>query len=159
MTYLHALALLRNEHGRDIRLTVVGDGPLRPVAERYAQGQDLRARFVGEVSDPEQDLARAQLAFVSGYLAIWQALAMRRPVFAVYENELKRDYLLGFPEARQVLSIAGSAEELSAQLQRHLSDPSAAERRRDRGARLSAQHTWERVADLYLSMYRAHGVA
>jgi glycosyltransferase involved in cell wall biosynthesis len=158
MLYLEALAALRDDYGHRLRLTIAGDGPLRPIAERYAEAQDLRATFLGSVSDPAPLLGEAQFAFVSGYLAIWQALAHRRLVFAVYENELKREYLLGFPEAEETMAIAGAPDELAEQLDGVLRDPEAAAERVERGARLAAENTWERVADLYLSMYRAHGV-
>jgi glycosyltransferase involved in cell wall biosynthesis len=157
LLYLDALVALRNDHNRRIHLTVVGDGPLRPIAERYADAQGLGVTFLGAVADPAPLLARASIAFVSGYLSIWQALANRRLVFAVYDNELKRDYLQGFPEAEGVLQLAGDPGELAARLDRQLGDPALGERMRERGVELAAEHTWERVADLYLAMYRAHG--
>jgi glycosyltransferase involved in cell wall biosynthesis len=136
---------------------VVGDGPLRPIAERYAEAQGLWVKFLGTVPDPRPLFAESQFAFVSGYLAIWQALAASRLVFAVYENDLKRDYLFGFPEAERVMVIAGDPAELADQLSRRFIDPRAGDEMRERGARLAAEHTWDRVADLYLDMYRAHG--
>ncbi len=157
MVYLEALAALRQDYGRRLPLAVAGEGPLRGVAERYVEAQGLPVKFLGAAPDPAPLLADSHFAFASGYLAIWQALAMKRLVFAVYENELKRDYLSGFPDADQVLSIAGDPAELAGQLDRHLGDPKAADEMRERGARLAAEHTWERVADLYLDMYRAHG--
>ena len=157
MLYLEALVALRQDHGRRLHLTVVGDGPLRPIAERYAEAQGLWVKFLGTVPDPAPLFAEAQFAFVSGYLAIWQALAANRLVFAVYENDLKRDYLSGFPEAEHVMMVAGDPVELANQLSRHFVDPKASEEMRERGARLAAEHTWDRVADLYLDMYRAHG--
>jgi glycosyltransferase involved in cell wall biosynthesis len=157
MLYLEALVTLRQDHGRRLHLTVVGDGPLRPIAERYVEAQGLWVKFLGAVPDPAPLLAESQFAFVSGYLAIWQALAAKRLVFAVYENDLKRDYLSGFPEAEHVMMIAGGPDELADQLSRHFIDPKSGAEMRERGARLAAEHTWERVSDLYLDMYRAHG--
>ena len=158
MLYLDALVALRQDYGRRLSLTVVGDGPLRVPAERYAEAQGLSVRFLGSVPQPGTLLGEAQLAFVSGYLAIWQAMAYRRLVFAVYDNELKRDYLLGFPEAKETMVIAGGPADLAAELNRHLADPAAGNSMRERAARLAAEHTWDRVADLYLDMYRAHGI-
>jgi glycosyltransferase involved in cell wall biosynthesis len=157
LLYLDALVALRNDHNRRIHLTVVGDGPLRPIAERYVAAQGLWVTFLGEVADPAPLFARASIAFVSGYLAIWQALVNRRLVFAIYDNDLKRDYLRGFPEAQDVLQIAADPSELAARLNQHLTDPALGERMRQRGAELAAENSWDRVADLYLAMYRAHG--
>jgi len=159
MLYLDALAVLRREHDRNLPLVVVGDGPLRPIAERFAEAQHLTVKFLGTVADPTQLFAEASFAFVSGYLAIWQALSLGRLVFAGYENPLKRDYLHCFPEAEQTITTAPDAATLADQLAGHLADASLGERKRTRGAALAAEHTWERVADLYLSLYRAHGLS
>jgi glycosyltransferase involved in cell wall biosynthesis len=159
LLYLEALAVLREDYGRRLRLTVVGDGPLRAIAERYAEAQGLGVRFRGAVGDPAPLFADVQFAFVSGYLAIWQALAHRRLVFALYDNDLKRDYLEGFPDARETLVIAEGPAELAARLNESLGDREAAAERIERGARLAAENTWDRVAETYLSMYRRHGIA
>jgi len=158
MFYLHALSLLRREHGRSFPITVIGEGQLRGPAERYAQAQGLEARFLGAVADAAEHLASADVAFVSGYLAIWQALAAKRLVFSVYENELKRDYLRCFPEAEEVMLMAGEPEELAHQLLDYLGDAAGSEARRERGAQLASAHSWEGVADLYLSLYRTYGL-
>ncbi len=157
MLYLDALAILRHEYGRTLKLGVAGEGPLRPLAEKFVEAQGLRVRFLGAVADPGPLLDAASSAFVSGYLAIWQALARRRLVFAVHENELKHDYVTCFPEARTVLAISDSAADLAAVLNHHLDHPGAGDEMRRRGTRLAAENTWEKVAQLYLAMYRAHG--
>jgi glycosyltransferase involved in cell wall biosynthesis len=159
MLYLQALSELKREYGRQLPLVVVGDGPLRTPAERYAEAQGLGVRFLGTVADLAPLLADAHFAFVSGYLAIWQALSYRRLVFAVCENELKRDYLLGFPEAKRTMVITSDPAELAAELDRHLREPAARDPMLALGARLAAEHSWDGVADLYLAMYRAHSVA
>ncbi len=157
MLYLDALAILRHDYGRTLKLAVAGEGPLGPVAEKFAEAQGLRVRFLGAVADPGPLLDAASFAFVSGYLAIWQALARRRLVFAVYENQLKRDYISCFPEAQNVLAISDSAVDLAAVLNHHLNTPAVGEEMRRRGAQLAAENTWEKVAQLYLAMYRGHG--
>jgi len=55
------------------------------------------------------------------------------------------------------MAICPSPAELASELNRHLGDPKAAEEMRERGARLAAEHTWERVAEAYLDMYHSHG--
>ena len=158
MFYLHALAILRSENGRTLPLTILGDGPMRQPAQMYAKAQRLDTRFLGAVPNSDEYLALADIAFVSGYLSIWQALATRRIAFTVYENELKRDYLTCFPEANKALMIAGEAEELADQLLHYLDNRDMYDDKRELGDRLAAENTWDRVADLYLSMYRAHGL-
>jgi len=159
MVYLDALAILQREHDRNLPLVVVGDGPLRGIVERFAEAQRLTVKFLGTVADPTHLIAEASFAFVSGYLAMWQALALQRLVFSVYENEVKYEYLTCFPEAEKTLMMAPEAATLADQLAAHLDDPALGEGRRAHGAAVAAEHTWDRVAELYLSMYRAHGVA
>ena len=154
---LDALVALREEYGKRLHLTVAGEGPLRPLAEKYVEAQGLWVKFVGAVSDPVPLLAEASFAFVSGYLAIWQALAYGRLAFAVYENELKRDYLVTFPKVDKVLVISSNASHLAGALNERLSNPSTGREMRKAGALLAAGNSWDRVADLYLDMYRAHG--
>ncbi len=159
LLYLDALVILRRDFGRHLHLTVVGDGPLRPIAEKYAKAQGLWVKFLGAQPDPRPELEKASIAFVTGYLAIWQALAYKRLVFSIYDNDLKRDYLLGFPQAKQVIVVVDNAGALAEALNHHLADPKAGEEMRARGAQLAAENSWDRVADLYEAMYRAHGYA
>jgi len=156
MAYLEALLRLRREHGYDLPVGIVGDGPLRPAAEKYVNANWIKATFHGVVADPIPLLAACRYAFVSGYLAIWQALSLRRQVFALYENPLKRDYLRGFPEAEKVMVIAADAGELARSLARCVAEPALSGRMVERGEALAAEHTWPRVAELYLAMYRKH---
>ncbi len=157
MLYLDALAILRHDYGRTLKLAVAGEGRLRPLAEKFVEAQGLRVRFLGPVAEPGPLLDAASFAFVSGYLAIWQALARQRLVFAVCDNDLKSDYITCFPEARRVLVVSESAAGLAAVLNHHLNHPDAGDEMRRRGAELAAENTWEKVAQLYLAMYRAHG--
>lgn len=158
MAYLKAVVRLREEHGRDLPIALAGEGPLRARAEGYAREHALQAVFHGPVADIGPLLEACRFAFVSGYLAIWEALARKRVVFALYDNPLKQDYLEGFPRAREVMAIASRPEELADSLAEHLADPSLGAGMMEKGAALAAEHTWERVAELYLEMYRAHGV-
>ena len=54
---LEAMALLKADPALDIRLTIVGDGPLRATLERRAAEQGLPVRFTGAIHD-EVRLAR-----------------------------------------------------------------------------------------------------
>lgn len=158
MMYLEALSILRRDYDTTIPLFVVGDGPIKVIAQRYAEAQKLEVHFFGTLPDPTPVFARADFAFVSGYLAIWQALALRRLVFAVYENDLKHDYLLSFPDAKEVFATAPDAESLADLLAAYLANPTLGEEQRARGAALAAEHSWDRVADLYEQLYRHHGL-
>ncbi|UCC68636.1 MAG: glycosyltransferase family 1 protein, partial [Armatimonadota bacterium] len=58
----------------------------------------------------------------------------------------------------RVMVVSSDPAGLAAELDRHLATPTLGEEMRERGAALAAEHTWGRVADLYLDMYRARSV-
>lgn len=157
--YLEALRALKQEHGVEMPVQVCGDGSLRHAGEQLAAAAGLNATFHGVVPDVTPYLAGARFALVSGFLAILEAMAAARVVLALYQNPLKEDYLRMFPGA-QYMVIAGSVEELADRLSLLARDPAAAGQMAQESRKFALTQTWERVADLYLELYRkvlAHG--
>jgi glycosyltransferase involved in cell wall biosynthesis len=83
---LDAVAAARAK-GRDVRLTVVGDGPLEALLRRRAARGDLEGavRFTGRVSDVENWLRRSDVSLRPSYteglpLAVLESLACGVPV-------------------------------------------------------------------------------
>ena len=155
--YLRLLANLKQEHGLDLPADILGGGSLREGLERQAVAEGLRARFHGPVPDPSAFLLGARFALVSGYLAMWEALACGALVVALYDNPLKRDYLQCFPPAGdpegpavEVCATAASGAERLAWLAGH---PEEMRRRAGRGRALAAGQTWGRVAEQYLALW------
>jgi glycosyltransferase involved in cell wall biosynthesis len=152
LDYLHALRLLKQQHGLTLPLEVCGEGSLRARGAEVAAASQLEVTFHGLVEDVLPYLCRAQFAFVTGLLGILEAMACGAVVLAVYDNPLKKDYLRLFPGAPYMI-IAHSAAALAAELQALLTNP-------DRQAQLARQayefaksQTWRRVAELYLDLY------
>ena len=150
---IQALRLLHDEHGAPLPLTVCGDGPLRAHLERAAREAHLQVRFLGRVPDVTTHLLEARFAFVTGYLAILEAMACRRLVFAVYDNPLKRDYLTLFPAASAMV-VAGSPEELARRLAAHLPSPHQDRALLDQAEAFAREQTWRRVAETYLQLWQ-----
>ncbi len=88
---------------------------------------------------PEHDVA-----FVSGYLTILEALAAGIPVLANYNNDIKKDYLLMAPFAEfiDVFSVASQAK-----LEFNL-------RRISNGRKWAQQQTWAKLAKTYEQLWR-----
>jgi len=127
--YLKVLQTLKQ---KGWQITFVGDGPYRPQAEKLG-------RVVGFVKNLKPYLIRPALIFSASYLTIWEALSYGRPVFALYQNPLKQDYLTHFPAAANI-HISGSAEALLAQL----------EKRRPACQKLPL---WREVTSIYLKLW------
>lgn len=129
--YLPALKIIKKKF--KIKVTFVGDGPMRQQCARIG-------RVTGMVKNLETYLNQSPVVFASSYLTIWQALAAGCPVYSLYHNPLKKDYLEKFPAAANI-HIAGSAKELLNQFNQPLP---------------LCRHfpSWEDVAKLYLNLWQ-----
>ena len=89
-----------------------------------------------------------------------EAMVQRKPVFALYNNDLRRDYLLMIPHATEMMVVAGSAAELAAQIRRLRSSPELADPLVERAYAWASAQTWQSVAHTYLNLYQesGHGV-
>lgn len=88
--YVKAVKLIRKKLP-DFTLTVYGSGPL----EKSITGDGII--LMGEDPDADKEIPKFEYAFVSRYLTILEAMAARRLVVAVYDNPVKKDYLLMTP--------------------------------------------------------------
>jgi glycosyltransferase involved in cell wall biosynthesis len=139
-TYLEVLAALK---GKKIPFTleILGDGPFRKEVEQLG-------KVHGFVSDISSYLARATVVFASSYLTILESFAHEKLVVGVYENALKKDYLMMTPFAKYML-VGNDPVELASEL---------AQTRRNTALAKKAYlwvsgQTWERVADTYLKLW------
>jgi len=157
MEYLEALRILR-DRGHVVALSICGDGPLRDAVVALARDADLAVTLHGWTADVGPLLSGCRFAFVSGYLTVLEAMAHRRLACSIHDNPLKRDYLELFPAAHHMI-IADSPESLAADIQQHLEDANLAAARTEAAEAYAREQTWDRVAALYLGLYRKRGLA
>jgi len=158
MDYLRAMPLILDGLEARIKLIVCGDGSLRAEVREFAESRSLDVEMVGAVKDPSRWIQRGRFIFASGYLTILEAMVSRRLVFAVHDNLLKRDYLEMIPGAAEMMVTAGSPEELARRFREILDRPDREDAMIERACRFVREHTWERLADTYLELYRSRGV-
>lgn len=128
---IQAIARLRDRFP-DARLTLVGDGPLRPVHERLCEilRLDEVVRFVGDVNDVESSLAQATIFLLPSDFegfpnALGEAMASGLAVIATATAGAKtmiRDGVDG------ILTPVGDVDALTAALERLFSDSELRER-------------------------------
>lgn len=92
LTYLTALKILKDK-GHDYSLDVVGDGPLMNEARDLAKKLQITVTFHGRVANAEMLFNQYEIAFVSSYLSICEALKQNCLVIAHYHNQFIKDYL------------------------------------------------------------------
>jgi len=92
--YLQALDILKK---KDIlfMFEAYGDGSLKKVVEQYGKVHG----FIENISDK---LESADIIFASSYLSILESFAKKKLVFSVFDNPLKKDYLIRTPFAKWI---------------------------------------------------------
>ena len=86
-----------------------------------------------------QLLPKYDIAFVSGYLAILEALSASTPVLAHYTNGIKKDYLFMAPFAKYI-QVFSDFNRVKLKYD---------EDKVEAGQKWANSQTWDRLADLY----------
>lgn len=147
-TYISGFSKLNNVN----KLTIFGDGPLlEKVIE--SSSKDIRITNYGWEINLKKIITNQRYAFVSRYLSILEAMLRKKIVVAVYNNEIKKDYLECHP-MRDNMIIAGSAEELAQKVNDLDNDLERRKRMTERAYLWAKEQTWEKMADLYEKLWK-----
>lgn len=153
MTYVNAIKILKNKYNINFEVDICGDGSLRETIEKAIKENELNIKLHGFVENPTDYLIKSKFAFVSGYLAILEAMINKKLVFSVYENELKRDYLTLMPNSKSMMIITSSPEELAEKIAYYHKNPERAEEKIENAYNFAKEQTWDKVADTYLKLW------
>jgi len=143
--YLEALKMLK-EKGVEFEVRFLGEGEWRNEAKKFGE-------VVGLVEDVKKYVKEARYVFTSGYLSILEAMRGRRLVFAVYDNPLKKDYLLLSPFA-SILAVAGGAEDLAKEVWYYFNQPEEEKKIVSAAWQWAKDQTWEKVTEIYLRLWQ-----
>ncbi len=152
MTYLRLLKICK-EKGIDLPLIVCGDGSFREKMEKFIKENKLDVQILGFIDNPEKYLSQVRFAFVSRYLAILEAMASRRLVFASYDNPLKKDYLRMAPFAKWII-IESSAEAMYNKLAYYRRHPKEEKKMVEAAYNWAKEQTWEKMVDICLKLWK-----
>lgn len=151
MIYLRALKIAHTR-GFPVQLVVLGDGTFRSEAERYCSAQKIPAVFKGFVTNIEKYLADVHFVFTSRYLGILEAMVLRKFVFAVYNNVIKKDYLRMAPFS-DYISITKDEHSLAEEIVFYIQNQQVAFKMSQEGSSWVKQQPWEHMADMYLQLW------
>ncbi|OGH06023.1 MAG: hypothetical protein A2W22_03815 [Candidatus Levybacteria bacterium RBG_16_35_11] len=145
MEYLRALMLLpkRFKYSMDI----LGDGSLLNEAKNFCKENKINAKFHGFVKNVDKYTKNADYVFVSRYLGILETLVLKKPVFAVYNNKIKKDYLKMTP-FKDFIFIEKNAEEIAHDLLKGISKEKIED-----GYKWAIKQTWDKMVENYLSLW------
>jgi len=142
--YKQVLQLLKDKNSNFL-FEIYGDGPLKKEAEKVGEVHG----FVAEV---EQEIAKADIVFVSSYLTILESLALKKPVFATYSNPLKEDYLRMTPFAKFII-IEKDPAKLAEKVHYYLRHSGKEQEIVEKAYKWAKGQTWAKVSDMYLRLW------
>lgn len=129
-TYFKAIKLLK------LKIDFAGSGSLSSKAKKYG-------KVLGFI-DIQKIIKNYDVFFTSSYLSILQALIFKKPVFAVYENPLKEDYLKMSPFSKYI-SIISNPKDIKINISYS-----------QKGYEWAKNQTWSKIADLYLKLWQKY---
>jgi len=153
MQYVESLNILKSKHGLHFHLNICGNGSLKPAIDSYVRRHDLDVRLLGSLSNPRPILRKAKYAFVGGYLSLLEAMAERRPAFAIYNNPLKYDYFSMMPNISRMLFLAADADQLADVIAQCKRDERQMRQKVEVAYDFASNHSWERLASRYVELY------
>ncbi|OQA93396.1 MAG: Glycosyl transferases group 1 [Microgenomates group bacterium ADurb.Bin219] len=138
--YLKLLKILKKKKVNFV-IEFYGDGSLRKEAEKYG-------KVFGFTDNAYSKISSAGIVFASSYLAILEALSLKKAVISVYDNPLKRDYLFDSPFKNYLVLNSNPvklAEETISLLK--------TDKENLKGYDWARKQSWEKVTDLYLKLW------
>lgn len=150
--YLDAVRLLVRKHGRDFSMQVYGDGSLSDTLRREVCDQSLPVTFHGRTPNAQARIADACFAFIDGRMAMQEAMARRRLVFAAYVDPLKRDYVSGETFSPYLIPVC-TAEGLAEKVDFYARHPIERANIIERAYAHSRSLTWRRTAEAYVDLW------
>ncbi|MEE9294280.1 MAG: glycosyltransferase family 4 protein [Phycisphaerae bacterium] len=157
-TYVDTVAVARQKHGLNISLQVYGNGPLNDKLRARVERDRLPVTFYGFVENAQERFSDGCFAFVSGRLAVQEAMARRRLVVATYVNQLKRDYICDEPFS-PYLVVGADAEALADHVAYYAGHPEQRAQRVQQAFEYVKTLNWQRTACGYLRLWSARSAA
>lgn len=144
LTYLSAIKIL-NKNNIDFKLVVCGDG-------KYRKNTAAIAESKGFVKDVSRYYNNSKYAFVSRYLAILEAFASKKLVFAVYDNKVKEDYLKITP-FKDWIVISDNPKELATQIEYYINNKGKEDKIVNNAYKWVTKMTWDKMVDNYINLW------
>jgi len=104
--YVKAWSIIHKRYDK-IKFVICGDGFLRVELEKFITKNKIEnIIFEGFVPDIEKYIKDATVIFTSGYLGILEAFSYKKNTIAIYDNELKKDYLTMIPNYDNMMWVS-----------------------------------------------------
>ena len=143
LDYAKAVDLIRKEYPK-FKFTILGDGEYKSKLNKY--------KPLGFKNNSLEYLKKNNFAFVSRYLAILEALANKRLVFALFDNPVKEDYLK-MSLFKKFIVIENTPEKIKEKVEYFLKNPTEEKKLTEGGFKWVKDRTWDVVTETYLRLW------
>lgn len=145
MSYLKAIKKL------GIGLDIFGNGSLEKDVKLYIKNNNLNVKLKGFVFNATDYIKDYEYVFTSRYLGILEAMAVKKPIFTEYNNQIKKDYLEMTPFAKYI-SISSTSDEIVREFKNYINNKSNINI--DKGYDWVKDKTWESMVENYLRLWK-----
>lgn len=154
MIYLKTLKILKDK-GKDFSLVVCGGGPEEQEGKDFCIKNNINAKFLGFVRNPEEYIKISKYIFVSGYLGILEAMIAKKLVFSVFSNNMKEDYLKMTPYKDWIV-IEKDPEILADKIGYYINHAKERNGMIAKGYNWAKEQSWEKVTEIYMKLWSAN---
>ena len=106
--YIKAWGSVHQKYDK-MQFIICGDGVLKDELDKYIIQNNIKnIVFKGFIYDVESYIKDAKVIFTAGYLGILEAFSYKKNTIAIYDNELKKDYLTMIPNYDEMMWVSDS---------------------------------------------------
>lgn len=142
--YYNAYLRLTKKY-KDFKFTVIGNGDF-PSKMRKLSISPFKSNI-------KEEIMSNRFVFVSGYLSMIEAMIQKRLVFALYNNPLKKDYLLNSPFSKYA-EVCSSSGEIADRVEFYLQNPKIESEKTRAAYEWASKQTWEKLLSVYLKLWK-----
>ncbi|MEO8581964.1 MAG: glycosyltransferase family 4 protein [Patescibacteria group bacterium] len=144
-TVCEFFSLLKNEHP-NAHFLFIGDGPLAELCKSIGT-------VTGFVPDVDKYLVESKMVCANSYLSILNAQSLGKLVCSFYSNQLKKDYLTEYPQAKNMI-IVGTAKEGVQKLTNMKKNPPLLKAKIKQASEWAKLQTWQKVSQHYEYLWK-----
>ena len=136
----------------NLKFVICGDGILQKDIEQYVKEQNIeRIIFKGFTANVETYIKDAKVIFTTGYLGLLEAFSYKKNVIAIYDNELKKDYLEMIPNYKNMMWVVNNDKD---NVIRAINEAVEDTIKQEVAYRYSLENSWGKVKEDYYRLWK-----
>jgi len=151
--YLESFRILKEKYNNKPRILFLGEGNLDNFVREYSNKKKLDISLIGFVNNPFNYINSTSIVITNGYLATLEAALYKKPVFAIYQNELEYERLASFPYANDFISLSKDSDDLAQKLHDYLSNNFNYKFEFTKPHKWALNQTWQNLAKIYITLW------